>query len=87
LAVARRAGVPYAVVARAEAILAELDGGSARLAPAVPLMLTAFVATEPPPASQPPSLIGAEIYALDLDGVTAREAMEALRRLQDRLAC
>jgi len=85
LAVARRAGVPRAVVARAEAILAGLDGGPARSAPTIPPLLTALAAAEPLPPPPEPSRIEAEIRALDLDGMTAREAMETLRRLQDSL--
>jgi DNA mismatch repair protein MutS len=80
LAVARRAGVPRAVVARAEQILSGMGDGPAS-APTLPPILAALA--EPPAPAM--SAVEEEIRSLDLDGMTAREALETLRRLQDRL--
>jgi DNA mismatch repair protein MutS len=80
LAVARRAGVPRAVVARAEQILSGMGDGPAS-APTLPPILAALAE----PTAPAVSAVEEEIRSLDLDGMTAREALETLRRLQDRL--
>jgi DNA mismatch repair protein MutS len=77
LVVARRAGVPRTVVARAEAILSGMGAGGG-----APPPIPAAPAEPPAPAV---SAVEEEIRSLDLDGMTAREALETLRRLQDRL--
>jgi DNA mismatch repair protein MutS len=81
LHVARLAGVPPAVVARAEVLLDRLErqakAGPARLAADLPL----FQGLEPAPAPEPP-LVTRELEALDPDALTPREALDALYRLK-----
>ena len=85
--VARLAGLPPAVIARAEAVLKTLeseDGGAAssRLANDLPL----FSAARPEsggtaaPAEPPPAL--AELRATDADSLTPREALDLVYRLK-----
>ncbi len=74
--VARLAGLPAAVVARAERLLDELQNGrgSARSAPAVQLPL---LVPEPSP-------IETELASLDLDAMTPLEALQKLYELRAR---
>ncbi|MEQ8662915.1 MAG: DNA mismatch repair protein MutS, partial [Gammaproteobacteria bacterium] len=76
LAVARRAGVPAAVVARARAVLASLE---ARPAPEI--------ATDTPqlPLFPGPQALLDALAALDPDNLTPREALAALYRLRGLL--
>jgi DNA mismatch repair protein MutS len=81
LHVARLAGLPPAVVARAEVLLDRLErqakAGPARLAADLPL----FQGLEPEP-EQEPSRLEHELRALDPDTLTPREALDALYRLK-----
>ena len=77
--VAKLAGVPSAVVARARQVLAKLerDPNSPARLDDLPL----FAATKPPEPAEP-SRLDAAMSALDPDALTPREALEALYRLK-----
>jgi DNA mismatch repair protein MutS len=81
LHVARLAGLPPAVVARAEVLLDRLErqakAGPARLAADLPL----FQGLEPGPEAEPPRL-ERELHALDPDALSPREALATLYRLK-----
>ncbi len=75
--VARLAGLPDAVVARAREVLATLEAGHrVAAAPAARDQLALFSPTEDP--------LRAELRALDVDGLTPREAQAKLGELQER---
>jgi DNA mismatch repair protein MutS len=77
--VAKLAGVPAAVVARAKAVLERLEkepGSPARLDD-----LPLFAAARPPPPKEP-SKVEAALAAIDPDELTPREALDALYRLK-----
>ena len=75
--VARLAGLPDSVVARAREVLATLETGHRLAAMAAPRdQLPLFAPTEDP--------LLTEIVALDLDGLTPREALARLADLQAR---
>jgi DNA mismatch repair protein MutS len=82
--VARLAGVPPAVVARAREVLARLESEAVSHAGLQELPLFAAVAarTERAPA---PSRVEAALGDLDIDGMSPREAMDALYRLRAML--
>ena len=85
--VARLAGLPEPVLARAEQVLALLEegdqaGAAARLANDLPLFATRPAA---PPAA-PPDPLRARLEAADLDGLTPRAALELLYALRAALA-
>jgi DNA mismatch repair protein MutS len=77
--VAKLAGVPPAVVARARAVLDRLETEKAAQGRLDDLPL--FAVAEPPP---PPlkSAVDEAIAALDPDALSPREALEALYRLK-----
>jgi DNA mismatch repair protein MutS len=77
--VAKLAGVPSAVVARARQVLARLerDPNSPTRLDDLPL----FAATKPPPPPEP-SKVEAALAAIDPDALSPREALEALYRLK-----
>ncbi|MDP6952980.1 MAG: DNA mismatch repair protein MutS, partial [Alphaproteobacteria bacterium] len=80
--VARLAGLPVSVVARASEVLALLEsdesqGVAARLADDLPL----FAASRPPPA-QPPSPALEALSQTELDDLSPRQALELLYRLK-----
>ncbi len=82
--VARLAGLPADVVARAEEVLEHLesdegDAAAARLADDLPLFATVR-ANPAPVADEPPAL--ALLRDTDLDSLSPREALELLYRLQ-----
>jgi DNA mismatch repair protein MutS len=85
IAVAKLAGLPPAVVARAKSVLAKLEagrdatGGIAAGLDDLPLFASA---AEPDPARDP---IASELESIDPDSLSPREALEALYRLK-RLA-
>jgi DNA mismatch repair protein MutS len=87
--VAKLAGLPPAVVARAEAVLAALEKGEqsgavSRLADDLPL----FAAAPPRPASggaAKASAIETELAAINPDELTPRQALELLYALRSRL--
>ncbi|MCJ2016744.1 DNA mismatch repair protein MutS [Methylobacterium sp. E-065] len=85
LQVARLAGLPGSVVARAGAILKSLEkaerGRPAR-ARIDDLPLFAALAPPPPPEPQPEDPLGALLDAIDPDALTPREALDALYRLK-----
>ncbi|WP_407068072.1 DNA mismatch repair protein MutS [Methylobacterium crusticola] len=86
LQVARLAGLPSSVIARAKGLLAELergDGGRGRRAPAAELPLFAAAPPEPPPAPAPrPDPVAALLDGLDPDALSPRDALDALYRLK-----
>jgi DNA mismatch repair protein MutS len=79
--VARLAGVPPAVVARAREVLARLESEAVSHAGLQELPLFAAAAPRP---ERPlgPSPVEAAIATLDIDGMSQREAMDALYRLK-----
>ncbi len=77
--VARLAGVPKPVLARAAQVLAELEARSAGPAMAGEMPLFAATPAVQPPANHPAL---AELRALDADALSPRDAMEVLYRLK-----
>ena len=75
--VGRLAGLPPAVVGRAKEILLALERGHRMAAPAAPADQLALF----PPAEHP---VVAELRALDVDGLTPRQALDVLVRLRAR---
>lgn len=90
--VARLAGVPKAVLARAEGLLEELERGGSTLTPgaADAAQLPLFAAAPPPPrpAAQKPASdpVRDGLTALNPDDLTPRAALEALYALKAKLA-
>ncbi|MCJ2055560.1 DNA mismatch repair protein MutS [Methylobacterium sp. J-048] len=85
LQVARLAGLPGSVVARAGAILKSLEKAErGRPARAKIDDLPLFAALAPPPPPEPPAEdpLGALLDAIDPDALTPREALDALYRLK-----
>jgi DNA mismatch repair protein MutS len=82
--VAKLAGVPAPVVARARDVLQRLEREAG--APAHLDDLPLFAAVAEPAASFGPSLVDEAVRALDPDGMSPREAMDALYRLKGLLA-
>jgi DNA mismatch repair protein MutS len=89
LQVARLAGLPPAVIARAKVILSELESGRGEGArgrrAAAPAELPLFASLPPPaaPAAPPkPDALRDLLDGLDPDGMTPRDALEALYRLK-----
>ncbi len=80
--VARLAGLPPAVIARARAVLHQLEA-SERSSPVNALVddLPLFAATAPP-AQPEPDPLAESLDAIDPDRLTPREALEALYRLK-----
>jgi DNA mismatch repair protein MutS len=82
--VAKLAGLPAAVIARAEQVLETLEKGEqggalTRLAEDLPL----FAATRaPPPEPKPPRALDALLDQLDPDALSPREALELLYRIK-----
>jgi DNA mismatch repair protein MutS len=82
--VARLAGVPAAVVARAREVLARLEHEAVSHAGLQELPLFAAVAPRPERPAEP-SPVEVALAALDIDGMSPREAMDALYRLRGML--
>jgi DNA mismatch repair protein MutS len=80
--VAKLAGVPPAVVSRARQVLERLEGQTASPARLDDLPLFAAAAEAAAPAFVGPSEVELALSELDLDGMSPREAMEALYRLK-----
>jgi DNA mismatch repair protein MutS len=85
--VARLAGLPEAVVARADAVLAELEAGEQRgrlatLADDLPLFSAAPARARHQAAAPGPTPVEQELAALNPDELTPRAALEALYRLR-----
>jgi DNA mismatch repair protein MutS len=87
LAVARLAGVPAPVIARAKAVLAKLEKGRAAtggLAAGLEDLPLFAAAAEPEPAAIDP--VREQLHALDVDALSPREALDliyALKRAAD----
>jgi DNA mismatch repair protein MutS len=83
--VAKLAGVPAAVVARARQVLDRLEQKDAAAANLNELPLFAAAAPAPMLAVAESSVVEQALTNLDLDGMSPREAMEALYRLKGLL--
>ena len=81
--VAKLAGVPPAVVARAREVLDRLESQAS--SPARLDDLPLFAASAPADTAHRPSDVEAALVDLDLDGMSPREAMDALYRLKGLL--
>jgi DNA mismatch repair protein MutS len=82
IAVAKLAGLPPAVVARAKAVLAKLEAGrdaTGGIAAGLDDLPLFAAAAEPEPASDPLTQAVAEV---DPDALTPREALDTLYRLK-----
>ena len=84
--VAKLAGVPAAVVARAREVLTRLESDPTSPAHLDDLPLFAAAAAPPARGLSEPSALERQLSALDLDGMSPREAMDALYRLKGLLA-
>ncbi len=83
--VAKLAGLPGAVIARARQVLARLEGGRKKGGKQPDLFddLPLFAAAKPePPRPREASEVEAAVAALNPDEMTPREALEALYRLK-----
>lgn len=84
--VARLAGLPARVVARAKTLLAEFEATGRQSADARDAAQLGLFAPAPPPAAEPVMAeLGAEIAALDLGHLTPLEALNLLAKWQERL--
>jgi DNA mismatch repair protein MutS len=86
--VAKLAGVPVAVVARARQVLDRLEGDAAAASTGRLDELPLFAASAPAPtiaSVAAPSAVEAQLGDLDIDGMSPREAMDALYRLKSML--
>jgi DNA mismatch repair protein MutS len=86
--VARLAGLPAAVTARAEAILHTLERGEqssavTKLADDLPLFAAAQQPSAPPPPSAEPSAAERLLAEVNPDELSPREALEVLYRLKN----
>ena len=82
--VAKLAGVPPAVVARAREVLERLENQQS--SPARLDDLPLFAATTPASVAEgAPSAVEEALASLDVDGMSPREALEALYRLKNQL--
>jgi DNA mismatch repair protein MutS len=82
--VAKLAGVPAAVVSRAREVLERLESEDASHAGLAELPLFAMAEPAAPPSSIP-GPVEAALARLDLDGMSPREAMDALYLLKSLL--
>jgi DNA mismatch repair protein MutS len=85
--VARLAGLPGAVIGRAESILHSLEKGEqssavAKLADDLPLFAAAARQAQAPTMSAGPSAVEVALTEIDPDALTPREALETLYRLK-----
>jgi len=91
--VAKLAGLPPAVIRRAEEVLRRLEEGEARSAPArladdLPLFAAAGArpdAADPSPPKAGPSPVEAALAAVDPDSLTPKQALELVYRLKELL--
>ena len=82
IAVAKLAGLPPKVVARAKSVLAKLEAGrdaTGGIAAGLDDLPLFAMAAETTPA---PDALGSELEAIDPDSMSPREALEALYRLK-----
>ncbi|MBI1365309.1 MAG: DNA mismatch repair protein MutS [Alphaproteobacteria bacterium] len=82
VAVARLAGLPQSVVARAEAVLHLLESERARAAPIADLPLFAAPAAAPRAESPKDDGLRAALQAIDPDALSPRDALDAIYRLK-----
>ncbi len=84
LAVAKLAGVPPTVVARAKAVLKKLEAGREKTGGLAAGLddLPLFAAARAEPAEETPDVLRAELAALDADALTPRAALELVYRLK-----
>ena len=84
LAVARLAGVPAPVVARAKAVLDRLEKGRAKTGGLAAGLddLPLFAAMGEEPADEPRDVLRDHLLSLDLDALSPREALEKLYELK-----
>lgn len=84
LAVAKLAGVPPTVVARAKAVLKKLEAGREKTGGLAAGLddLPLFAASLAPPQDEAPDVLRAELAALDADALTPREALDLVYRLK-----
>jgi DNA mismatch repair protein MutS len=85
--VARLAGLPDAVLSRAEEVLHGLEQGEAKSAPArlaedLPLFAAAIERGRPKPSRQEIAAIESALAAVDPDALTPREALQLVYRLK-----
>jgi DNA mismatch repair protein MutS len=82
--VARLAGLPRAAVDRARTVLSRLEAGARARGPIAQDTLPLFdsSAQAASHSASPPSAVEEALRALDLDGLTPREAADALYRLK-----
>ena len=88
--VARLAGLPEAVLVRAEEVLRRLEEGEARSAPArlaedLPLFAAALERAAPPPPASEPSRVEQLLRGINPDELTPRAALELLYSLRGEL--
>ncbi len=88
--VARLAGLPDAVLARAEDVLHGLEQGEAKSAPArlaedLPLFAAVVERARPKPAHQEPSAAETALAEVDPDALTPRDALQLVYRLKGLL--
>ena len=84
--VGKLAGLPPAVVSRAEAVLHQLETDkdkTSTLSEDLPLFSIAPMPNENAGTQNPPSPVLAELDALDIDSLSPRQALEALYALKD----
>ena len=81
--VAKLAGVPPAVVARARQVLDRLESETVASSQLDDLPL--FSSTAPAPAERVNTAVEEALRVFDLDGMSPREAMDALYRLKSLL--
>ena len=82
--VGKLAGLPACLVARAQAVLADLEAGkgpAATLGDELPLFAVQSVPARLPVVAESPAL--ARLRALDVDSLSPRAALEALYALKD----
>jgi len=82
LQVARLAGIPEAVIRRARRKLEELEQQALNTAPQLDLFAPQGAKTA---AAPPPHPVIKTLEALDVDGLSPRQALETLYRLKDSL--
>ncbi len=83
--VAKLAGLPPAVVKRAQTLLAEFEAGDRRKTVRPIADLPLFAAAPPPPPVPTPSEIEEALDAIDPDGLSPRDAQAALYKLKTLL--
>jgi DNA mismatch repair protein MutS len=82
--VARLAGLDGQVIARAKQIVAALERGD-EISPHLPVEESQLDLLHPPAKKKEPSELERMILALDVDGISPREALALLADLQARL--